>query len=172
MHDTSRVDRRGFVRAGVLAVAGLTFGDRLLGEPVAPCESGAVLSRTTGPDDEMTDEVRQVLKAKFGDRPIRAQHMQLDIPTDAPDGRAVPVILDVDLPSTPTSYVSAYHLIVDHNPDIYLAGYHLSAASGEGPIETRIKMRRTSYVRAIAEMNTGELWSAATKVFVGLNGCG
>jgi predicted secreted protein len=99
-------------------------------------------------------------------------HVQLDIPLDAPDGRMVPVILDTDLTITPTSYVSAYHLIVDHNPDIYLAGFHMSPTCSGGFVETRIKMRRTSYVRGIAELNTGELWSAAVKVFVGLNGCG
>lgn len=173
MHDTSNVDRRGFVRAGLLAVASLTVGERLLAESATAGTAGRqTAAPAAGPDDEMTDEVRALFKAKFGDRPIRAQHVQLDIPTDAPDGRAVPVILDVDLPSSSGSYVSAYYLMVDHNPDICLAVYHLTAAGGEGPIETRIKMRRTSYVRAIAEMNTGELWSAATKVFVGLNGCG
>lgn len=163
------VGRRGFLRAGVLAAAGLAFGRPLLRESAPGI---ARMAGMLGPDDEMIEAVRQVLKAKFGDRPIQAGHVQLDIPTDAPDGRAVPTILDIDLPITPNSYVATYHLLVDHNPDIYLAAYHLSAANGEGPIETRIKMRRTSYVRAIAEMNTGELWSAATKVFVGLNGCG
>lgn len=167
------IDRRAFMRAGVIAVAGLAFAERLLAESsVEVGRQPAARPLGSGPDDEMTDEVKQVLKAKFGDRPIQVGHVQLDIPTDAPDGRAVPVILDTDIAFTGTSYVTAYHLLVDHNPDIYLAGYHLSSACGEGPVETRIKMRRTSYVRAIAEMNTGELWSAATKVFVGLNGCG
>jgi sulfur-oxidizing protein SoxY len=170
--DISSIDRRAFMRAGVIAVAGLAFAERLLAEPPALVPTSDAGPLGSGPDDEMTDEVKHVLKAKFGDRPIQAVHVQLDIPTDAPDGRAVPVILDTDLAFTSTSYVAAYHLLVDHNPDIYLAGYHLSSACGEGPVETRIKMRRTSYVRAIAEMNTGELWSAATKVFVGLNGCG
>jgi sulfur-oxidizing protein SoxY len=140
-----------------------------LAEPVM---AAARMAADRGPDDEMIDAVRQLLKAKFGDRKVQSGHVQFDIPTDAPDGRAVPAIMDIDLPNTPDSYVSAYYLLVDHNPDICLATYHLTAASGEGPIETRIKMRRTSYVRAIAEMNTGELWSAAVKVFVGLNGCG
>jgi sulfur-oxidizing protein SoxY len=177
------VGRRGFLRAGAIAAAGLAFSRPLLGEPLtgAALVAGAGQTRDarrdtmagrSGPDDEMIDAVRQLLKAKFGDRHIQAGHVQLDIPTDAPDGRAVPAIMDIDLPVTATSYVAAYYLLVDHNPDICLATYHLTAASGEGPIETRIKMRRTSYVRAIAEMNTGELWSAATKVFVGLNGCG
>lgn len=167
--EATGVGRRGFFRAGVLAIAGLALSRPLLGASA----SGVLrIAGTNGPDDEMTDAVRQVLKAKFGDRAIRTGHVQLDIPTDAPDGRAVPTILDIDLPITPNSYVATYHLLVDHNPDICLAAYHLTAASGDGPIETRIKMRRTSYVRAIAEMNTGELWVAAVKVFVGLNGCG
>jgi sulfur-oxidizing protein SoxY len=169
------VGRRGFLRAGVLAAAGLAFARPLFGETArGRIAGGRGVGPTApnGPDDEMIDAVRQVLKDKFGDRPIKPGHVQLDIPTDAPDGRAVPTILDIDLPITATSYVATYHLLVDHNPDIALATYHLSPASGEGPIETRIKMRRTSYVRAIAEMNTGELWSAAVKVFVGLNGCG
>ena len=179
----TNVGRRGFLRAGVLAAAGLAFSRPLLGEPAngAALLAGAgttghaprdAMPGTSGPDDEMIAAVRQLLKAKFGDRHIQAGHVQLDIPTDAPDGRAVPAIIDIDLPVTAGSYVAAYYLMIDHNPDICLATYHLTAASGEGPIETRIKMRRTSYVRAIAEMNTGELWSAATKVFVGLNGCG
>lgn len=163
------VGRRGFLRAGVLAAAGLALSRPALAEPVM---AAARMAADRGPDDEMIDAVRQLLKAKFGDRKIQYGHVQFDIPTDAPDGRAVPAIMDIDLPITPDSYVSAYYLLADHNPDICLATYHLTAASGEGPIETRIKMRRTSYVRAIAEMNTGELWSAAVKVFVGLNGCG
>ncbi|MFI5248529.1 MAG: thiosulfate oxidation carrier protein SoxY [Gemmatimonadales bacterium] len=163
------VGRRGFLRAGVLAAAGLALSRPLLAEPVM---AAARMTGSRGPDDEMIEAVRQLLKSKFGDRKIQYGHVQLDIPTDAPDGRAVPAIMDIDLPITRDSYVSAYYLMVDHNPDICLATYHLTAASGEGPIETRIKMRRTSYVRAIAEMNTGEVWTAATKVFVGLNGCG
>jgi predicted secreted protein len=174
-----RLDRRGFVRASAIVAAGLAFGDRLFGQALTsnaprsfPRRGEGSATLASGPDDEMTDEVKQVLKAHFGNRAIKTGHVQFDIPTDAPDGRAVPVIIETDFPISATTYVAAYHIIVDHNPDIYLAAYHLSAACGEGPIETRIKMRRTSYVRAIAETNTGELWSAAVKVFVGLNGCG
>ncbi len=166
MHDDSGLSRRMFLRAGVLGAVALAGGRPLAAAPTL------VPPDLAGPDDEMTDAVRTMLARRFGSRPIRPGHVQLDIPVDAPDGRLVPVILDIDLPPTPESYVSAYHLIVDHNPDVYVAGFHLTPACSGGFVETRIKMRRTSYVRAIAEMNTGELWSAAVKVFVGLNGCG
>ena len=158
--------RRLFLTSAARAAA-LLVGARAL---VAP---GALLAAVPAAAyDEPIEAVKKVLALRFGDRPIRKGHVQLDVPEDAPDGRSVPVFIETDLPSTPDNYVKAFHLIVDHNPDIYLAGFQLSPALGAASIDTRIKMRRTSYVRVIAETNRGELWSAATKVFVTLNGCG
>jgi len=135
--------------------------------------AGLMLGRHDGPDDdEPTEEVKRVLKSRFGDRTLTKSHVQFDIPENAPDGRFVPIFLETDLPQTPDHYVKAFHVIVDHNPDIYVAGFTLSAALGAASIDSRIKMRRTSYVRAIAEMNTGELYVSSKKVFVTLNGCG
>ena len=142
------MDRRAFLALTGSSVAGLMLGH--------------------GPDDdEMTEDVKRVLKARFGDRTLTKAHVQFDIPENAPDGRFVPIFLETDLPQTPDHYVKAFHVIVDHNPDIYVAGFW-----GVPSIDTRIKMRRTSYVRAIAEMNSGELYVSAKKVFVTLNGCG
>jgi predicted secreted protein len=64
------------------------------------------------------------------------------------------------------------HLIVDHNPDAHLAAFHLTPAIGSAAITTRIKMKRTTWVRAIVETSGGELWADYTKVLVSLNGCG
>jgi len=126
-----------------------------------------------GPDDdEPTEAVKAVLKSRFGERALTKAHVQFDIPENAPDGRFVPIFLETDLPQMADKYVKAFHVIVDHNPDIYVCGFTLSATLGAASIDTRIKMRRTSYVRAIAEMNTGELYVANKKVFVMTNGCG
>ena len=144
------MDRRVFLASTVASIAGLMVG----------------------PDDEPTEAVKAVLKARFGDRALTKAHVQFDIPENAPDGRFVPIFLETDLPQTPETYVKAFHVIVDHNPDIYVCGFTLSAAMGAASIDSRIKMRRTSYVRAIAEMNTGELYVSNKKVFVTLNGCG
>jgi predicted secreted protein len=136
------MDRRVFLATTGASLAGLMLG---------------------GPDDdEPTEAVKAVLKSRFGDRTLTKAHVQFDIPENAPDGRFVPIFLETDLP-----HVKAWHVIVDHNPDIYVAGFW-----GVASIDSKIKMRRTSYVRAIAEMNTGELYVSAKKVFVTLNGCG
>jgi sulfur-oxidizing protein SoxY len=162
------LSRRSFVAlaaAGALGLAALVTARR-------PALAAAPAHARGTEDDEPPEQVKRVLEARFGKRPIRKGHVQLDIPEDAPDGRVVPLFIETDLPMTPADYVKGVHIIVDHNPDIYLAGFQLTPALGAAAIDTRIKMRRTSYVRAIAETSRGELWYAATKVFVTLNGCG
>ena len=128
----------------------------------------------SGPEDPepSNEEVARILRELSGGRPIRRGHVSLDMPAVAEDGRVVPVMIESDLPMTPESYVKGVHLIVDHNPDAHLAAFHLTPAIGSSAITTRIKMKRTTWVRAIVETSGGELWADYTKVLVSLNGCG
>jgi sulfur-oxidizing protein SoxY len=163
--DLSRRSFCSLASSSVLAVVALA----------AAAGPAAAAGRALSPpseDDEPPEQVKRVLEARFGKRSIRKGHVQLDIPEVAPDGRSVPLFIETDLPMTPDNYVKGVHIVVDHNPDIHLAAFELTPALGAASIDTRIKMRRTSYVRAIAETSKGELWYAATKVFVTLNGCG
>ncbi len=122
--------------------------------------------------DVPNEEVARILKEISGGRPIRKGHVSLDMPLVAEDGRVVPVIIETDLPMMAQDYVKAVHLIVDHNPDPHLAAFHLTAALGKVSISTRIKMKRTTWVRAILQTSTGEVWAAYSRVLVTLNGCG
>ena len=158
--------RRSFLRACALAGMGLVGAHELLLGQVGVLGSA-------GPDPEVPNEqVAKILKDLFGDRPIGKGHISLDMPVVAEDGRIVPVIIESDLPMTPDHYVKAVHLIVDHNPDPHLAAYHLTPALGSVALQTRIKMKRTTWVRAILETSTGEVWAAYAHVNVSLNGCG
>jgi sulfur-oxidizing protein SoxY len=162
--------RRHFLRTSARALGAIALARTVL--PPAALYAGAPTGVELLNDDELLESVKKVFAVRFGDRPIRKGHVQLAVPENAPDGRSVPVFIETDLPMTADNYVKAFHLVVDHNPDIYLAGFQFTPALGEASIDTRIKMRRTSHVRAIAETNRGELWSASTKVYVTLNGCG
>lgn len=162
--------RRRFLRAAALASAGLlgsgalSSSERLLAATATAGDPG---------DPEVpNEEVARILKKLFGDRPIRRGRVQLDMPAAAEDGRVVPVIIESDLPVTAESYVKAIHLIVDFNPDAHLAAYHLTPAMGSISLSTRIKMKRTTWVRAIAETSRGEVWADYARVQVTLNGCG
>jgi sulfur-oxidizing protein SoxY len=167
---SDQLARRSFLRSCGLAVAGL------LG-PAALFRSERLLAWASvprGPEDPEVpnEEVARILKSLFGNRPIRKGHVSLDMPAVAEDGRVVPVIIESDLPMTPDQHVKGVHLIVDHNPDPHLAAFRLTPAIGSISISTRIKMKRTTWVRAIVETSTGEVWADYTRVLVTLNGCG
>jgi sulfur-oxidizing protein SoxY len=132
---------------------------------------GTLRSDPTDPEVP-NEEIARILKTIVGDRPIRKGRLTLDMPAVAEDGRVVPVIIESDLPMTAEQHVTAIHLIVDHNPDPHLAVFHLTPAIGSVSLETRIKMKRTTWVRAILETSTGDIWGAYAHVNVSLNGCG
>ena len=159
--------RRAFLRGALLAATGLVGSGSLL-------EQGRLLADWAGdPDPEVpNEEVARILREISGGKPIKRGHLSLDMPIVAEDGRIVPVIIESDLPMTAERYVKAIHLIVDHNPDAHLAAFHLSPAVGSVSISTRIKMKRTTWVRALAQTSDGEVWAAYTRVQVTLNGCG
>jgi sulfur-oxidizing protein SoxY len=135
--------------------------------------AGRLLARTPAADDDTPSEaVQRVLTDLFGERRPQKGHVDLVMPENAPDGRTVPVFVESDLPMEPGNHVKALHLLVDKNPDIHLAEFRLTPAVGRAAIDTRIKMRATSWVRAIAETSRGEVWYASAKVFPASNGCG
>jgi sulfur-oxidizing protein SoxY len=170
MSGLNETPRRAFLRSCALAAAGflasgtLSHPERLL----------AAVGSGIGPEDPEipNDEVARILQRISGGRPIRRGHVDLDMPAVAEDGRVVPVIIESDLPMTAEGYVKGVHLIVDHNPDAHLAAFHLTPALGRVFISTRIKMKRTTWVRAILETSSGEVWAGYTRVLVTLNGCG
>jgi sulfur-oxidizing protein SoxY len=155
------LSRRTFLKSSVVAVAALA----------AHGTTAAASPLFAGPGNEPDDEVKKVLREKFGTRPIREGHVTLDVPDVAPDSREVPLLIESDLPMTPDNFVKGFHIVVDHNPDIYLAGFDFTTAIGAATLDTRIKMRRSSHVRIIAETSRGELWTTSRFVYTSLNGC-
>jgi sulfur-oxidizing protein SoxY len=165
---SSVTPRRTFLRSFAMGLAGF-FASGAWGRRGRLLASGL-----GGPEDPEVpnQEVARILKTLFGNRPIRRGHVSLDMPVVAEDGRVVPVIIESDLPMSPEHFVKGVHLIVDHNPDAHLAAFHLTPALGQVSLSTRIKMKRTTWVRAILETNTGEVWAGYARVLVTLNGCG
>lgn len=168
MSHSDHLPRRSFLRACASTAAGLAASGALVDRVLAATGNAG------GPEDPEVpnEEVARILERISGGRPIRRGHVSLDMPLVAEDGRVVPVIIETDLPMTTEQYVKAVHLIVDHNPDAHLAAFHLTPAVGTVSISTRIKMKRTTWVRAIVETNTGEVWADYSRVRVSLNGCG
>jgi sulfur-oxidizing protein SoxY len=169
MHEP--IERRSFLKAvgvagAALALEGVTGAARNL--------PAAIRISRPGPDDPPVpnDIVQKILTDRFGDRTIQRGHVTLDMPPMAEDGRYVPVLIESDLPMSPEQFVKGVYLIVDHNPDPLVTAFHLTPAIGPLQLQTRIKMKRTTWVRAIAETSDGSLWADYLKVETTLNGCG
>ncbi len=164
-------ERRNFLRAmGLLgAVAALE------GASGAARELPAMLRGVRpGPDDPPipNEAVQKIYAERFQNRPIQRGKVTLDMPTMAEDGRYVPVIIESELPMSSDEYVKHLYLIVDHNPDPLVTAFHFTPSLGPVNLQTRIKMKRTSWIRAIAETSKGDLWADYLKVETTLNGCG
>ena len=165
------IERRSFLQAvGLMGLAVATEG---LAGAARPLPATVRVTRP-GPDDPPipNEIVQKIFTERFQSRTIQRGHVTLDMAAMAEDGRYVPVIVESDLPMTADNYVKAVYLVVDHNPDPLLTVFHMTPALGPVAIQTRIKMKRTSWIRAIAETNSGELWADYLKVETTSNGCG
>ena len=166
------IERRSFLQAcgivgAALAVEGVTGGLNRL--------PAAVRLTRPDPDDPPpfpNETVKRIVAERFQDRPIRTGHVVLDMAEMQEDGRYVPVAIESDLPMTPGDYVKGVYLIVDHNPDPLVVAFHLTPSVAKVELETRIKLKRTTWIRAIAETSGGDLWADYLKVETTLNGCG
>ena len=165
------LERRSFLQAcGILGAAMAVEGV----SAVARRLPGAIRVSRLGPDEPEVpnEQVQKILNERFQGRSIQRGHVTLDMPAMAEDGRYVPVIIASDLPMAADQYVKGVYLIVDHNPDPLVTAFHLTPALGPVQIQTRIKMKRTTWIRAIVETSSGELWADYLKVETSLNGCG
>jgi sulfur-oxidizing protein SoxY len=166
MRDT--LGRRSFLQAiGVLGAAVAIEGVAGLGR-----RAGAVAPPGSDDPPIPNEQVARIYRERFGDRMPERGRVVLDMPEMAEDGRYVPVSVESDLAMTPDDYVKSLYLIVDHNPDPLVTVFHLTPALGPVAIQTRIKMKRTSWIRAIAETSQGRLFADYKQVETTLNGCG
>ncbi len=118
------------------------------------------------------ENVNDVLKEYFGSKKINMSHVKLRAPIIAENGAVVPVSITSDLPMKTSDYVKKVYIFVDKNYHPFIASSTLSPANGKAAFSLRIKMRKTSKVRAIVETSKGELYGAIKSVKVTIGGCG
>ena len=97
--------------------------------------------------------------------------VKLTAPEIAENGNAVPVTIAVEGEISEKSYVKAMHLVAEGNPNPLVASFMLSPGSG-AEVQTRIRLAKTQYLTAIAEMSDGTVWTARREVKVTIGGCG
>ncbi len=133
-----------------------------------------VATRSTADDSELRNARWIELKKQlFGDRSIQdglGGMIQLEVPFRPDNAAAVPIAVKSAIPQSPERYVKNIFIIVDNNPDPLAASFHLTPESGRADLSTNIRVQTHGPVRAIAEMNTGEL-SMSSKLVKASGGC-
>lgn len=104
--------------------------------------------------------------AYFEDQPIGdgAGIIELSAPVVPADPAVVPVRIKALIPQTPERFIRKITLLVDQNPSPLAAVFHLSERNGLADLSTRVRVGEFSNVRAVAEMNDGQLQVASAFV--------
>lgn len=109
-------------------------------------------------------------KLNFSDRPIieSDEVIKLTAPQRADDGSIVPIKILAQIPQTKERYIKTITLLIDKNPIPTAGKFHFTPRSGRADLALRIRLNEYSTVRAIAEMNDGNLYM--TSQFVKASG--
>ena len=83
--------------------------------------------------------------------------VELRIPLRAEDSGVVPISINAKIPQTAERYVERMYVFVDKNPKPLAGLFHLTEAMGRADLSMRLRIDQFTHVRAIAELNTGEL---------------
>lgn len=105
-------------------------------------------------------------------RTPKHERVTLTMPPHAEDGGTVPMQLVVESPMTEQDHVRAIYVIADQNPDPLVFSANVHPGVGQMRWKLNIRLAENSRVRAIAEMNDGELFTHETDVEVLVGGCG
>jgi sulfur-oxidizing protein SoxY len=119
-----------------------------------------------------TPETMQAALVAFtGGAPVTPGRVTLKIPLLVENGNSVPLSVSVDSPMTADDHVAEIAIFNELNPLPDTARFHLGPRSGLAAVETRIRLNGSQTVHAVARMNDGSFWSAATDVIVTAPAC-
>jgi sulfur-oxidizing protein SoxY len=122
--------------------------------------------------EESTSVWNELKPELFSNRVIKLDigAIHIEAPKRAQDPGLVPIDVQID-PDKAGGAISTITLIIDVNPSPVVAVIKIGKNSGLRKISTRVRVNDYSYVRAIAETATGELYMSETFVKA-TGGCG
>jgi sulfur-oxidizing protein SoxY len=106
-----------------------------------------------------------------GDARINSGKVKLDIPPLVENGNTVPCTVTVQSPMTVADHVKAIHIFTEKNPQPYVISVALGPRAGHASFSTRMRLRDSQTVLAVAEMSDGSFWSGRASVIVTISAC-
>ena len=114
------------------------------------------------PPDSSTLEWKTLKSTLFGDAQIISSDTVIDIdaPFRAEDAAIVPISIKSKIRQSPKRFIKKIYLLIDKNPTPVAGVFTISQLAGKADIDTRVRLEEYTYVRAVAELNSGELYMA------------
>ena len=119
-----------------------------------------------------TEAFTAELKKLLGERKVADGRIKIDLPTIAENGLVVPLNFEVESPMTEADYVKSIHFFAEENPNAQVANFFFTPLSPKAAASIRIRLAKTQNIVAVAEMSTGDLFTARREVKVTIGGCG
>jgi sulfur-oxidizing protein SoxY len=116
-------------------------------------------------------EMQAAVASIVGETRVTPGKVTLDIPPLVENGNTVPCTVTVESPMTAADHVKAIHVFTEKNPQPYVISVALGPRAGRAGISTRIRLRDTQTVLAVAEMSDGTFWSDRANVIVTISAC-
>ena len=112
--------------------------------------------------DSFTAEWKNLKLSLFGDKKVVSSNIIIDIeaPFRAEDAAVVPISIKSKISQSPKKYIKKIYLLIDKNPTPVAGIFTLSQKAGRADIETRVRLEEYTFVRAVAELNNGDLHMA------------
>jgi sulfur-oxidizing protein SoxY len=129
--------------------------------------AAVVVRRAEATPAAMQAAIREVV----GDAKVNDGRVKLDIPPLVESGNAVPCLITVEGPITPSSYVRAIHVFNEKNPQANVISIRLGPRAGRASVSTRIRLSDTQTITAIAQLSDGSFWSNSVDVIITLGAC-
>lgn len=145
-------------RRDVLRIAGA-----LLGGGAVP----ALVTTAAATPAEMQAAVASIV----GGARVDDGKVKVDIPPLVENGNTVPCTVTVDSPMTAADHVKAIHVFTEKNPQPYVISVAFGPRAGLASVSTRIRLRDSQTVLAVAEMSDGTFWSGRAGVIVTISAC-
>ena len=121
---------------------------------------------------EPVRSIDEALKKVLGDATPGETGITLEIPEIAENGNTVPFTLSVESPMTDANHVKALHIFASGNPQVGVASYMLTPASGKAAVSSRMRLARTQDIVAVAALSDGKFLIGKRNVKVTIGGCG
>lgn len=133
--------------------------------------AGVCVLLTVRPAAATPEAMEEAVRAFAGGTPVRAGKVVLEVAPLVENGNTVPLSVTVDHPMTPDDHVTTIALFNERNPQPHVAVFHLSPRAGRAEVATRVRLRDSQTLLAVARLSDGSLWSATAQVIVTLPAC-